>query len=243
MNKNGVRYVLMLLVPLLTAGQYSVYAQSRAASGRISGTVSFKGTAPKRALLSMRSDRNCEAAHPAPAYSEDGEVNANGTLPNVFVFIKSGLHGNHLAPPSTPVTIDQRGCIFVPHVLGMMVGQSLRVLNSDPTTHNVQTISTENRSHNQSQQPGAAPIVWRFSHPEIMIRLECNVHPWMRAYVGVTTNRFYAVTGPSGTFTIKALPLGHFTLEAWTATFGTEDKDFAVQPDQTVTVNFVFPQR
>lgn len=243
MNTYWFGYASILLLSLLTAGQRLAYAQNPAASGQISGTVSFKGSAPKRELISMRSDRNCEAAHPAPAHSEDVEVNANGTLPNVFIFIKRGLPEDYQAPRAAPVTLDQRGCMFVPHVLGVMVGQPLRVLNSDPTTHNVQTISTENRPHNQSQEPGAVPIIWRFNHPEIMIRLECNVHPWMRAYVGVTTNPFHAVTGPRGTFTIKGLPPGHFTLEAWTATLGTEDKEFAVQPDRTVTINFVFPPR
>lgn len=243
MNANWIRYASMLLLPLLTTGLSSLYAQDQAANGQISGSVKFEGTAPKPLLLPMNGDRNCEAAHPAPAYAEDGEVNANGTLPNVFIFIKQGLAESHPAPPAAPVTLDQRGCVFIPHVVGVMAGQPLRVLNSDPTTHNVQTVSSENRTHNQSQQPGAAPIVWRFSHPEIMIRLECNVHPWMKAYIGVTTNSFYAVTGSSGTFSIKALPPGHYTLEAWTATFGTEDKDVTVQPSQAVTVDFTFRSR
>lgn len=243
MNANWIRYASMLLLPFLTAGFSSLYAQDQAASGQISGTVRFEGTPPKPALLSMGGDRNCEAAHPAPAYSEDGEVNSNGTLPNVFIFIKRGLPESRSAPPAAPVIVDQRGCMFVPHVVGVMVGQPLRVLNSDPTTHNVQTISKANRSHNQSQQPGAAPIVWRFNHPEIMIRLKCNVHPWMSAHIGVTTNPFYAVTGPTGTFAIKGLSPGHYTLEAWTATFGTEDKDVTVQPGQAVTVDFTFRSR
>lgn len=243
MNTNWVSYALTLLLPLLTVSQHSAYAQNQAAGGKISGTVRFEGTAPKPSPLSMSQDRNCEAAHPSPAYSQDGEVNANGTLPNVFIFIKQGLHENHPAPPAVPVTLDQLGCTFSPHVLGVMVGQPLRVLNSDPTTHNVQTITSENRFHNQSQQPGGSPIIWRFDHPEIMIKLKCNVHPWMTAYLGVVDNPFYAVTGPSGTFAINGLPPGHYTLEAWTATLGKQEQEVTVPHNGAVTVDFTFNAR
>lgn len=243
MNTNWARYALMLLLPSLTASQYFVYAQNQATGSKISGTIMFKGTAPKPVPLSMSKDRNCETAHPAPAYSEDGQVNANGTLPNVFIFIKQGLREDHSTPPTAPVTLDQRGCIFVPHVLGVMAGQPLRVLDSDPTTHNVQTISRANRSHNQSQQPGAAPIIWRFNHPEIMIKLKCNVHPWMEAYVGVVDNPYYAVTGKNGAFSLEGVPPGQYILEAWTATFGTQEKEVTVPPNAAVTVDFTFSAR
>lgn len=240
MNAKRVSCALMLLLLLLTAGRPTVCAQNQTADGKIFGTVRFEGTPPKPAPLSMSKDRNCESAHPAPAYSEDGQVNANGTLPNVFIFIKQGLHEDHPTPPTASVTLDQRGCTFVPHVLGVMVGQPLRVLNSDPTTHNVQTISKANRPHNQSQQPGAAPIIWRFNHPEIIITLKCNVHPWMTAYVGVVDNPFYAVTGKDGVFSLSGVPPGQYVLEAWTETFGTQEKKVTVPPNGSATADFTF---
>ncbi len=170
-------------------------------------------------------------------------MNANRTLPNVLVFIKRGLRESEPAPPASPVSIDQRGCVFIPHVLGVMVGQPLRVLNSDPITHNVQTITSENRSHNQSQEPGAPPIVWRFSHPEVIVRLKCNVHPWMRAYIGVVDNPFYTVTGKDGVFSLHGVPPGQYVLEAWTATFGQQEKSVTVPPNGTVIADFTFIAR
>ncbi len=130
--------------------------------------------------------------------------------------------------------------MYRPHVLGVMAGQELRIVSSDPTTHNIHPMPKQNREWNQSQPPGAPPLVKKFAHPEVMIPVKCNQHPWMRAYIGVTSNPFFAVTGNDGAFVIRALPPGEYTLEAWTATFGTQERKVTVKPKSSSVVDFKF---
>ncbi len=211
-----------------------------AAVGEISGRIVFEGTPPALEKMDMSKDPVCAAEHRDPVYMEDGKVNTGGTLPDVFVYVKSGHEHLKFPAPSNPVKLDQVGCVYTPHVLGVMVGQTLDIFSSDPTTHNVHFLSKINPEWNQSQTPGAAPLKKRFLRPEIMISVECNRHPWMWAYIGVTSNPFFAVTGGDGKFEIRKVPPGEYTLAAWTATFGTQDQKVTVQANQTVTANFVF---
>jgi plastocyanin len=212
----------------------------QATTGEIAGKISFEGTKPKLAVIAMDKDPVCVAAHSEPVYVEDGAVNGNGTLPNVFVYIKQGAEKYSSPVPTTPVTLDQRGCMYEPHVLGIMVGQELQVISDDPTTHNIHPMPKNSREWNQSQPPGAPPISKKFTKAEIMIPVKCNQHPWMRAYIGVTQNPFYAVTGSEGTFTIKGLSPGEYTLEAWTATFGTQERKVTVRSRESATADFSF---
>jgi len=213
--------------------------QSTVAS--ITGKVSFQGTKPKLARIMMDQDPVCVQKHGGQAvYAEDGELNGNGTLPNVFVYVKAGAEKYNFATPSTPVELDQDGCMYKPHVLGIMVGQTLSILTKDATTHNIHPMPQDNREWNMSQAPSAAPLEQKFSRPEIMIPVKCNQHPWMKAYVGVTKSPFYAVTGSDGTFTIKGLPPGDYTIEAWTATFGTQEQKMTVGAKESKTADFTF---
>src|SRR5207244_8879880 len=127
-----------------------------------------------------------------------------------------------------------------PHVLGVQVDQTLQVVSSDATTHNIHPQPKDNREWNESQAPGAAPLDKKFARGEVMIPVKCNQHPWMRAYIGVVKNPLYAVTGSDGSFTIKGVPPGDYTIEAWTATFGTQDQKVTVAPKETKTVDFSF---
>ena len=172
----------------------------------------------------MDQDPVCVQKHSGPVFAEDGEVNDNGTLPNAFVYVKAGAEKYTFAPPADPVVLDQDGCMYKPHVLGIMAGQTLKIVSSDATTHNIHPMPKDNREWNMSQAPGAAPIEQKFARPEIMVPVKCNQHPWMRAWIGVTSNPFFAVSGSDGTFTIKGLPPGDYTIEAWTATFGTQEQ-------------------
>jgi len=209
--------------------------------GQITGKISFEGTKPKQAKIMMDQDPVCVQKHPGGlALAEDGEVNANGTLPNVFIYVKSGAEKYAFTTPSDPVVLDQNGCMYKPHVLGIMVGQTLRIISSDPTTHNIHPMPKDNREWNMSQAPGAAPIEQKFARPEIMVPVKCNQHPWMRAWIGVTSNPLYAVSGSDGTFTIQGVPPGNYTIEAWTATFGTQDQTVTVGPKEAKTANFSF---
>jgi plastocyanin len=211
--------------------------------GEITGKVSFQGDKPKLVRIMMDQDPVCVQKHGGkPVYAEDAEVNSNGTLPNVFVYVKSGADDYAFTAPSDPVVLDQDGCMYKPHVLGAMVGQTLKVVSSDATTHNIHPMPKDNREWNMSQAPGAAPIEQKFSREEIMIPVKCNQHPWMRAYVGVVKSPLYAVTGSDGTFTIKGVPPGDYTIGAWSAVGGgqTQDQKVTVGPKETKTADFTF---
>jgi plastocyanin len=206
----------------------------------VTGKVSFQGQKPKLARIMMDQDPVCVQKHSSAVTAEDGEVNANGTLPNVFVYVKEGAEKYSFAAPKETVELDQDGCMYKPHVLGIEVGQTLSILTKDPTTHNIHPMPKDNREWNMSQPPNAPPIEQKFTRQEIMIPVKCNQHPWMRAYIGVTKNPLYAVTGSDGTFTIKGLPPGDYTIEAWTSNFGTQEQKVTVGAKESKSVDFTF---
>ena len=215
----------------------------QATVGGITGKVAFEGTKPKLAVIHMDQDPVCVTKHQGQVvHVEDGEVNENGTLPNVFVYVKEGADKYSFAAPTDPVTLDQNGCMYKPHVFGIMVGQDLHIISSDPTTHNIHPMPKDNREWNESQPPGAAPLDKKFARGETMIPVKCNQHPWMRSYIGVTKNPFFAVTGSDGTFNIKGLPPGDYTVEAWTSIGAgqTQDQKVTIGPKETKSVDFTF---
>jgi len=216
----------------------------QATVGEVNGKISFEGAKPKPQRIMMDQDPVCVQKHGGkPVFAEDGEVNGDGTLPNVFVYVKAGAEKYTFATPADPVVLDQDGCMYKPHVLGIMAGQTLKIVSSDATTHNIHPMPKDNREWNMSQAPGAAPIEQKFARPEIMVPVKCNQHPWMRAWIGVTSNPFFAVSGSDGTFTIKGLPPGDYTIEAWTAIGGTgqtQEQKVTVGPKETKTVDFKF---
>jgi Carboxypeptidase regulatory-like domain len=207
------------------------------------GRVYLHGAAPKLGPIMMDKDPVCAAVQTGTVWPQDGQVNPNGTLPNAFVYIKSGTGNLHAAPPSAPATLTQKGCMYEPHVLGIMVGQPFQVVTLDPTAHNVHVLAKINKEWNVTQPPGAPPIIRKFDKPEVMIRAHCNIHPWMRAYIGVVANPYYAVTGGEGSFILKGVPAGTYTLAVWTATFGTEEKQVTVRSGESTTVDFTFSPR
>jgi plastocyanin len=217
-----------------------VATPDQAAMGEVTGRIFFAGTRPELSRIAMDNDPFCEAAHSEPLFAEDGKVNNDGTVPNGLVYVKQGAEKYSFPIPARPVVLDQKGCLFKPHVLGIMAGQELRVLSSDATIHNVHAMVKANRGWNVTQMAGGAPLREKFAQPEITIPLESNLHSWMKAYIGVTQNPFYAVTGKDGTFTIKGLPEGSYTLEAWTATFGRQQQLVRVKANEATTVNFTF---
>lgn len=203
----------------------------------VSGKVSFQGAKPKLARIMMDQDPVCVQKHSGAVFAEDGAVNDNGTLPNAFVYVKGGAEKYTFAVPTESAELDQDGCVYKPHVLGVQVGQTLKILTKDATTHNIHPMPKDNREWNMSQAPSAAPLEQKFSRAEIMIPVKCNQHPWMKAYIGVTKNPFFAVTGSDGKFSITGLPPGDYTLEVWT-TFGTQEQKVTVGAKETKTVDF-----
>lgn len=206
-----------------------------ATAATISGTISFSGTAPQPQKIDMSLDTACKGTN-----ETENVVVSDGKLANVFVYVKTGLEGKAFAVPSQPAKLDQSGCRYRPHVLGIMTGQPLGITNSDPTTHNVHPMPNANRAFNAAQSPDAAPVTHAFSKPEIMVPVKCNVHPWMRAYLNIVPHPFFAVTGSDGRFEIQGLPPGTYTIAAVQEDLGERDQTLTVAPKQEATVDFTF---
>jgi len=212
----------------------------QATVGEITGQVAFEGQAPAKVRIRMDAVPACTEANKEPVYSEEVVVNDNKTLRNVFVYVKDGLGNRTFTPPTDPVVLEQKGCWYHPHVIGMMAGQKLDIKNDDPTNHNIHPLPTVNREWNQSQPPGAADLIEEFARPEVMVPVKCNVHPWMKAYFGVVSNPFFAGTDDKGAFSLKGLPPGDYTIEVWQEKYGTQDQKVTVGPKETKTVQFTF---
>jgi hypothetical protein len=208
--------------------------------GSVTGTASFKGTAPKPRAISMDADAVCASKHKETVYPETVVVNGNGTLRNVFVYVKTGLEGKSFAVPDQPVVLDQNGCMYKPHVLGIQARQNLKVVSSDNTTHNIHPLPQVNREWNVSQAPGADPILRSFARPEATIPVKCNQHPWMRAYIHVIDHPFYAVTGDDGSYKLDGLPPGDYEIEAVHEELGASTQKISVPPKGSAAANFDF---
>jgi plastocyanin len=211
-----------------------------ATAATITGKVLFDGEKPKSVQIRMDAEAACAALHKEPVYAEQIALNDNKTLEYVFVYVKEGLGDKKFEVSKEPVVLDQKGCIYHPHMIGVEVGQPIKVLNSDPTTHNIHPQPQNNREWNKSMSPGVSPLEQTFAREEIMIPVKCNVHPWMKSYIGVVKHPFFAVTGKDGTFEIKGLPPGEYTLEAWQEKLGTTTQKVTVGAKETKTVDFTF---
>jgi plastocyanin len=211
-----------------------------AAAATITGKVNFSGEKPSSKAISMDAVPACANQHKGDIPAEDTIVNPNGTLKNVFVYVKAGLPARQWPAPSTPVSLDQKGCIYAPRVLGIMTGQDLEISNNDPSMHNVHPLPKNNREWNTSQAPKGEKIVKQFDKEDIMIPFKCNVHPWMKAYIGVVSHPFFAVTGDDGSFTLKDLPPGDYTLAAWHEKLGTQEIKVSVAAKESKPADFAF---
>ena len=207
----------------------------------VTGSVKFVGTAPTNPELDMSEEPQCASKYKKTPRDPIVVVNPNGTLANVFVYVKEGLPSGATYPvPAAPVVIDQSGCEYAPRVFGIMVGQTLEIRNSDPLMHNIKTIGKNNRPFNISQPTAGMKLNRTFSAAEVMLRFECNVHGWMHAYAGVLPHPFFATTGANGTFTIAGLPPGTYTIEAWHEKFGTQTATVTVKDNETQSVDVTY---
>ncbi|GBC78067.1 hypothetical protein HRbin08_01553 [bacterium HR08] len=206
--------------------------------GAIAGVVNFTGQPPQRRRIQMDADPVCAQKNPN-ALSEEVIVN-NGKLQNVFVYVKSGLEKYSFAVPAEEVVLDQNGCMYRPHVLGVMANQNVKIITSDPTNHNIHPTPKNNPEWNVNQPPGSDPIIRSFPRPEVMIPVKCNQHPWMRAYIGVLRHPFHAVSKEDGSFEIKGLPPGEYEIEAWHERYGAQVAKVTVGPKETKQIEFTY---
>lgn len=208
-------------------------------SASVKGSVTLEGAAPEAKKIRMDADPFCKKAHEDGAHSQEVVVNDNGTLRWVFVYVKSGLSGGYPAP-TEPVTIDQRGCTYHPHVLGMQAGQPIKILNSDETLHNIHALPKNNPQFNIAMPKYVKEKEQTFPNPEVMVPIKCDVHSWMATYVGVVDNPFYAVTDKDGAFDLSGLPAGTYTIEAWHEKYGTQTQEVTVGDGETSEISFTF---
>ena len=208
-----------------------------ATAATVTGHVTFTGTAPAAQPITMASDPRC--TNPG-AVTETVVTGANGALQNVFVYVKDGLGNLAFPVPTTPVVLDQKGCQYRPHVFGVQVGQPVEILNSDATLHNIHAWPMTNQEFNVGQALQGLRHTHTFSTKEVMVPFKCDVHKWMNAYVGVLDHPFHAVTTADGSFSLKGLPPGTYTVEAWHETLGTMTQSVTVGAKETKEVAFSF---
>jgi plastocyanin len=208
-----------------------------ATAGSIGGKVTFMGTPPPPQPISMSSDPRCMNPD---ARTEAVMVSSDGSLQNVFVYVKDGLGNLKFPVPPTALVLDQKGCQYRPHVFGVQVGQPIEILNSDPTLHNIHAWPMANQEFNVGQALQGLKDTHVFSTREVMVPFRCDVHRWMNSFVGVLDHPFFAVTGADGTFQLKGLPPGTYTVEAWHEKYGTKTASVTIGAKESKDVAFAF---
>lgn len=210
-------------------------------SAVVSGTVHFSGTPPANPTIDMSEESECAAKYSGAPVDSQYIVGSDGGLANVFVYVKDGLPADaSYAPPAEAVVIDQRACEYHPRTFGIQVGQKLEIRNSDPLLHNIKAVPSKNRGFNISQPSAGMTTTRTFNTAEVMVPLECNVHGWMSAHVGVLPHPFFATSARDGSFTIRGLPAGTYTIEAWHEKLGTKTMSVTVGEGETKTADVTF---
>ena len=205
----------------------------------IRGIVRFEGKAPPAKAISMAADPSCAKLHPSPVMAQEVMADAKGDLENVIVFVSEGLGDKTFDPPAQPAVVEQKGCMYLPHVLAVRANQPLQVVNDDSTSHNIHPVPANNREWNKAEPPGTK-MEETFAREEIAIPVKCNVHPWMRGYIAVFKHPFFAVTGKDGGFDLSNLPPGTYTIKAWHEKLGTSTQKVTISANETKEISFVF---
>jgi len=221
----------------MLAASAMAIAGPRPAGGTISGKVTYEGTPAKMKPIDMSKEPSCAKMYTAPQLAETVVTSSGNSLENVVVYISAGAPDEQA--PSTAAVFTQKGCRYIPHVLALQVNQELKIQNEDQTSHNIHPLPKLNREWNKSQPPGTPPISEKYDKAEIF-PVKCNVHPWMHGNFAVLKNSHYAVTGDGGSFTLKDLPPGKYTITAWHESYGDQSQEVTITGSETKAVNFVF---
>ena len=211
------------------------------AASSITGTVTFAGTVPTLKPLTMDADPACAKKHSTPVANEMLVLGSGNTMGNIMVWDSKGLAAGKTWPaPAAPVVLDQKGCQYHPHVMGIMVGQTYKILNSDGVLHNIHTLPKVNPAFNKGMPPTLKEATTVFEKPEEVFHIKCDVHPWMSAYLAVFTNPFFSATGTDGKFTISGLDPGTYEITAWHERLGMQTAMVTVGANDTKTQAFKF---
>ena len=238
MSMRGTGNRLSLAVGLLVAALWPGVALAAS----VTGTVTFDGKVPGLKPLPMDAEPVCHKMHAGkPVPNEMLALGSGNTMGNIMVWVSKGLPAGKTWPaPKTPVVLDQKGCQYVPHMMGIMVGQAYRILNSDGILHNIHTLPKINPSFNRGQPATVKEMTTTFPKPEAIFQVKCDVHPWMSAYIGVYTHPFFSVTSRDGKYTISGLDAGTYEITAWHERLGTQTASVTVGASDTKPQNFKF---
>jgi hypothetical protein len=207
-------------------------------TGTIRGVVKFDGTPPANLKLPVGGNAECAALHSGPAFDEAVLVK-NGKLQNAMVYVKSGLESHVFAWPKEPIKVLNEKCIYVPRVSGAMINQPIEFGNNDPTSHNIHGFSSQGDFNFTLLGKGITNTI-KLRRPEIVLNVKCDLHPWMRGFVGVFAHPFFRITGEDGSFELKGLPPGEYEIEAWHERFGMKSQKTKLDAKGSLDVEFVF---
>ena len=208
--------------------------------GTITCEAILEGPAPKMNAVMMNADRKCAGMHTEPVYFQTVIANGKGMLQNAFVYVKEGLGSRTFPVPSQPVEINQKGCMYEPHILGIQVNQTLLILNSDPVLHNIHALPKLNEQFNVAQPRIGTKTEKMFTNPEIMVRVKCDVHSWMGCYIGVLDHPFCAVTDSTGSCELKRVPPGDYTISVWHEKYGPLEQRVSLAAGEKKKIQFRF---
>jgi plastocyanin len=241
MNAKRFSSIFLLVLAVSVATSRNVRAgNSPATTGAtVRGIVRFDGKVPVAKAISMGADPVCVKEHPSPVLAQEVMADAKGDLQNVIVFVSDGLGDRTFDPPSQPAVVEQKGCLYQPHVLAVRANQTLELVNDDSTSHNIHPVPANNREWNKAEPPGSR-MEEAFAREEVAIPVKCNVHPWMRGYIAVFKHPYFAVTGKDGAFDLSNLPPGTYTIKAWHEKLGTSTQTVTIGVNETKEITFVF---
>lgn len=208
----------------------------------IAGTIKYDGEVPKLPPLKMDADPACASKHTTPPMAEMLVLGSGNTMGNIFVHVKSGLPAKEYPAPKETVVINQEGCIYKPHVLGVMAGQSVKFKNADGVLHNVHALPNANQSFNMAMPATMVDSPEKnFAKVETdPFKIKCDVHPWMLSWVRVMPHPYFSVTKEDGKFSLSGLPAGTYEIEAWHEKLGVQTQSVTIADNDKKSVDFVF---